>query len=85
MSIHSLSELVRWLFSLKSYQLTEDPSFGDLFDGEEGDLDFHFEWALAKLITVMVKDNDIMFVLVGHIRHHKSQPGTITFTRLLIR
>ena len=71
-----LRQYARWHFSLKSHLINADPLFGDLLDGEESEWLYHYELALARLITAVVKDEDAAYLVAGTTRRHKARPGT---------
>lgn len=72
----------RWYFSLKNFLMTENPTFGRLLDGEQGDHLYHYEWALAKLIPYLVNDEDAQYTIGGCIRRHQKTPASAALAAL---
>ena len=49
----------RWFFNLKGYLLALDPKFKILLQAEDKTNElYHYQWALARLITALVVDSD---------------------------
>ena len=77
-----LHQYARWCFSLKSHLINADPLFGDLLDGEESEWLYHYELAIARLLTSIVKDEDAAYVVAGATRRNKDCPGTAALAAL---
>ncbi len=58
-----INQYGRWYFNLKGYLLTLDPKFKTLLETEDEHNDlYHYQWALARLITALVVDSDATYV-----------------------
>ena len=77
-----LRQYSKWHTSLKSHLINADPLFGDLLDGEDSEWLYHYELALARLITIVVKDEDAIYLVAGTTRRHKAKPGTAALAAL---
>ena len=49
--IDPMRQFSRWHLSLKSHLMNADPLFGNTLDGEDSEWLYHYELALAKLLT----------------------------------
>ncbi len=77
-----MRQFARCHFSLKSHLMNHDPLFGNMLDGEDSDWLLHYELALAKLLTAIVKDEDAAYVVAGATRRNKQRPGTAALAAL---
>ncbi len=71
-----------WHFSLKSHLMNADPLFGNALEGEDSEWLYHYEMALAKLLTAIVKDEDATYVVACSTRRNKERPGTTALAAL---
>ncbi len=55
--------------------MNADPLFGNTLDGEDSEWLYHYELALAKLLTTIVKDEDAAYVVAGATRRIRSVPA----------
>jgi hypothetical protein len=73
----------RWYFNLKGYLLTLDPKFKTLLETEDEHNElYHYQWALARLITALVVDSDATYVVASRIRRHQDRLGTAALAGL---
>jgi hypothetical protein len=62
--------------------MNADPLFGNTLEGEDSEWLYHYELALAKLLTAIVKDEDAAYVVAGATRRNKERPGTAALAAL---
>ncbi len=77
-----MRQFSRWHFSLKSHLMNADPLFGNTLEGEDSEWLYHYELSLAKLLTTIVKDEDVAYVVAGATRRSKDRPGTAALAAL---
>ena len=63
--------------------MTLDPRFKSLLETEDETNElYHYQWALARLITALVVDTDAAYVVASRIRRHDDRPGTAALAGL---
>jgi hypothetical protein len=63
--------------------MTQDPNYKILFEGEDEHNElYHYQWALARLVTTMVVDSDVAYVVASKIHRHAVRLGTATLSGL---
>ena len=67
---------------MKSHLINSDPLFGNLLKGEDNEWLYHYELALARLLTAVVKDEDAAYLVAGTTRRNKEHPGTAALAAL---
>uniref|UniRef100_UPI002AFEED85 hypothetical protein n=1 Tax=Limnohabitans sp. TaxID=1907725 RepID=UPI002AFEED85 len=72
----------RWHFYFKSHLMNADPLFGNTLEGEDNEWLYYYELAVAKLLTTIVKDEDVAYVVAGATRRNKDRPATAALAAL---
>jgi hypothetical protein len=77
-----LRQYSRWHHSLNSHLINADPMFGNLLEGEESDWLYHYELALARLPTALVKEEEAAYLVSSTTRRNKQSLGTAALAAL---
>ncbi len=62
--------------------MNADPLFGNTLEGVDSECLYHYELAIARLLTAIVKDEDVAYVVAGATRRNKDCPGTVALAAL---